>query len=155
MFQIEHYKQNQLYVVSIHGEISRGTVAQINQHLKPLMFSMENEKKLKGILLECRDVEFIDSAGIGMLCGKYVNLKKQKKAFALCSLKVDLMEVLHKLSLTDKINLYPSIRDAIHEMDSSAATQEPLKIVSENPEKNEPKKEKKPVDIFNMKLGEW
>ncbi len=157
MFQVKHYEQNQLYIVSIRGDISRATVAKINQHLKPLLISIENERQLKGLLLECSDVEFIDSAGIGMLCGKYVNLKKQRKAFALCSLKIDLIEVLHKLSLTEKIHFYPTVRDAIYSMGTTTIPEQP----DETDEEIEPpqpvklKKTKREVDIFNMKLGDW
>ncbi|MBF0288399.1 MAG: STAS domain-containing protein [SAR324 cluster bacterium] len=111
--QISHYEENQFYVISIAGDISRMTTGKINQYLKPLLFSVESKSKLKGVVLDCSQVESIDSAGVGLLCGKHVNLKKQSKKMAISGLSSELHKSFQQLDLTGRLNIYSSLQEAI------------------------------------------
>ncbi|MBF0289534.1 MAG: STAS domain-containing protein [SAR324 cluster bacterium] len=135
MDDMSHYEQNRIYIVSMSDDILSDTVSQVNRYLKPLMDAIENSK-IEGLLLDCHRVGMIDSAGIGMLCGKYVRLKKFNKKFALCQLDQDLFIMLEKLDLIKKLRVVSNVNTALHSIGYQAIdTFESLRKQGEQSEK--------------------
>lgn len=57
-------------VVTLSGEIDHHTSAKIRETVD----REYQKKRAKSIAFDCRDVQFMDSSGIGMLMGRYRNV---------------------------------------------------------------------------------
>ncbi len=113
MADMSHYEQDRIYIVTLTDDIVSETISQINKYLRPLLDAIE-DSKIEGLLLDCQRVGMIDSAGIGMLCGKYVRLKRFNKKFALCQLDDELLVMLQKLDLVNKLRVFSNVNSALH-----------------------------------------
>ncbi|GMK44071.1 anti-sigma factor antagonist [Paenibacillus glycanilyticus] len=61
-FQIEQKETNDSYILSLGGELDLSVVTQLRAALEPLM-----ERTDRGLVLNLRDLKYIDSTGIGII----------------------------------------------------------------------------------------
>ena len=76
-------------VISVDGNI----VLEDTTKLKGFVEQYIEDASLKGIIINCEKVNFIDSSGLGLIVSIYKTLKKMEKKFAISSLSDRTMEI--------------------------------------------------------------
>jgi anti-anti-sigma factor len=79
-------------------------------HAKILLLLQENPRD---ILIDCRDVQFMDSSGFGFLVTALKRVREHGKQLYLCSLNSQ-MRIVLELTGTDRVfTIFPSSHDCI------------------------------------------
>jgi anti-sigma B factor antagonist len=94
----EHWKEKDFIVLSVDGNIILEETATLKDKVEEFI---ENDD-LAGIVLNCKNVKFIDSSGLGLIVSIYKTLTKRDKKFALTNLNQRTMEIFI-LTKLDKI----------------------------------------------------
>ncbi len=89
-FEYEVELSGDTTLVKCHGRVVRDTAAELKQLVKPMI------PKCRRIVLDLTDVDFVDSAGLGVLVG----LKVSAESAAYCRLKF--------------INFAPRVKELLH-----------------------------------------
>jgi len=96
--KIEEKKENGFIVLSIDGNI----VLEDTSKLKEKVEVYIEDESIKGIVMNCENVKFIDSSGLGLIVSIYKTLIKRERKFALSCLDSKTMEIF-TLTKLDKI----------------------------------------------------
>ncbi len=91
-FKIKSVEKENIGLITVAGEIDMFTSPNLRDKLLPLF-----EKDIKGIIVDLKDVSFMDSSGIATLVEGLQWSKKNSKEFVLTGLGTN---VLNALSLT-------------------------------------------------------
>jgi len=91
--------ENNVTILSLKGDIVAQTIAEIKTHLEPHIENVE----LKGLILDCEGVAYIDSAGLGLLASVFKTLQRLEKRFALANVNTRIMETF---TLTNLNNIF-------------------------------------------------
>ncbi len=132
---LTHYEQDNVYVVSLQGDLTSSSVFTCNQYLEPIL---ENMKRKNGIILDLKGVSTIDSLGVGFICGKLARLKRQKKKLVLCHVSSSLHEVFVLTRLDSLLTFYSTSMEALHFLGDQPKKKAP-KIFDTPRQKEEPK----------------
>ena len=95
-------------LVSIRGEIDHHTV----QALKAEVDQICNRKRIKHIILDFEGVDFMDSAGIGLLIGRYRYTAAQGGMTVAACVGKSLRRIFALSGLGRLIPVYPSVEEA-------------------------------------------
>ena len=112
MLELGYYEKDRVYIVMIEGELVFDSVAYANEFLKPLIDDIKNGS-IMGMVFDCQKLQFVDSAGIGLICGKHVGLKRENKRLVLCRLADRLEKIFLNTKLAGKLSIYGSLDVAI------------------------------------------
>lgn len=107
--EILERKEKDIGIVTINGNIVAQTVGEIKQYMETYIEQLE----LKGVILDCEYVDFIDSAGLGILASIFKTLQKLEKKFALASVNSRIMETFTLTNLNNIFILTADIPSAI------------------------------------------
>ena len=107
--KISHQITRGIGIISIVGNLALDNVKDARNHMVELAKSSE----IQGILLNCKDLDIIDSNGISTIALTLKELKGQKKSFSLCSLNERNMKLLETLSLDSIIDIYTNEEEAL------------------------------------------
>ncbi len=91
-------KKDNFLIISISGNIVLEDTAKLKEFVEQYI----EESTLAGIIINCNDVKFIDSSGLGLIVSIYKTLKSMGKKFALTGLHDSTMEIF-TLTKLDKI----------------------------------------------------
>ena len=91
-------------VLSVSGNI----VLEDTTTMKEFVEQFIEDASLKGIIVNCEKVNFIDSSGLGLIVSIYKTLKKMEKKFAITSLSDRTMEIF---TLTKLDNILTITKD--------------------------------------------
>ena len=97
-FKINSEEKENIGVIIVEGEIDMFTSPSLRDKLLPFF-----EKDVKGIIVDLKNVSFMDSSGIATLVEGLQWSKKEGKAFVLTGLGAN---VLNALSLTKLDNVF-------------------------------------------------
>ncbi len=114
--ELTHFKQNNIYVVTLTGSLTNTTADVCNKYLDPVLKEMKNSKTANGLILDLKGVDILDSSGIGLICGKFVRLKKQGKKMALCSLNETVRQAFVLTDLDKTIPVYSTTIEGINRL---------------------------------------
>jgi anti-anti-sigma factor len=70
----------------------------------------------KQILLDCKDLTFMDTAGLGILVEARKDLQKKKTDLVLCELSQFLMELFEKSNLLQLVPYFPDRKTALNNL---------------------------------------
>ncbi len=101
-------RDGNILIISVVGNI----VLEDTTKLKGFVEKYIEDAEIEGIIINCENVSFIDSSGLGLIVSIYKTLKKMEKKFALTSLADRTMEIF---TLTKLDNILTITKD-----DSSA-----------------------------------
>lgn len=96
----EHYQ-----VLSLAGRLDLRSI-----HVNSLAVK---DLPLRHTLLDCSDIDFIDSSGLGMLTGMLQRLKKDGKTMALMQVSETIMAVLQRTRLDTLFPIVDSEKQAL------------------------------------------
>lgn len=97
------------------AELSRFTLAvieEVKHELKPIL-SQENTK----MILDMKDINFIDSSGIGCIISLVKAAKSNGSAFILCNLNKDVADVIDLLHLQMILDIQPDLPSALKRLE--------------------------------------
>jgi stage II sporulation protein AA (anti-sigma F factor antagonist) len=98
-------KRNVLYV-RLRGELDQASV----ERLKYRVTEVINKYYIVHIVINLKEVPFMDSSGIGFIIGRYSQLKERKGKVVVCSMN-ELIERIFTLSGLKKICLVATSED--------------------------------------------
>lgn len=91
--------ESSVAILSLKGNIVAQTIAEIKPFLEPHVENIE----LKGLILNCEEVDYIDSAGLGLLASVFRTLQRLEKKLALTNVNTRIMETF---TLTNLNNIF-------------------------------------------------
>jgi STAS domain len=90
-------------------------------------------------VLDFEGVTMMDSAGIGLICGKHLALKKENKKLAICYVSQSIFRVMMVAKVDNVLNIYPDLSSALSDLKTSdvgiASTQINLSFLGDSPQK--------------------
>lgn len=102
--EIVERTESNIGILTIKGNIVAQTVGEIKNFLESYIEKID----LQGIVLDCQEVEFIDSAGLGLLASIFKTLKKMDRKLAISSVNARIMETF---TLTNLNNIFTITSD--------------------------------------------
>ncbi len=111
---LTHYERNNIYIVAFEGDLTNNNAKACNQYLRPILDKMKKSKHKNRILLDLTGVPHMDSAGLGLICGKFIGLKKQEKKLALCNLKPSVRHTFSIVGVDETIPIYSTLMEGLH-----------------------------------------
>ena len=96
-------------IVYVSGNIILEETNKARAYLKQII---ENPT-LKGLIINCKKVEYIDSSGLGLIVSIYKTLKKRNKQFALSAMSNKAMEIFVLTRLNEILIIADSDESAL------------------------------------------
>ena len=97
-------------IVRLRGELDMDAVSKFRNRVIELM----EEKKLNNLLLDMAEVQFIDSTGIGVLLGRYREIKSQGGELVLINLDKNIRRLLKLSGILNLVDVYENENEAIN-----------------------------------------
>jgi anti-sigma B factor antagonist len=94
------------FVIIIKGEIDATTSIQVDSEINKIY-----QLPLKNLWIDCSEVQYISSAGVGVFISHLQKLDKHKINMTVYGLKPKLKSVFTVLGLDHYLSLQPSLRD--------------------------------------------
>ena len=107
--EIENQKKDKIVIVSISGNIVLEETARLKDEIELFI----EESSVEGIIIDCKNVKFIDSSGLGLIVSIFKTLKKMNKNFALTALSEQAMEIFVLTKLNKILTIAESTETAI------------------------------------------
>ncbi len=106
--EINQEKQNQVNIVSLKGRLDAGTSSLLEDALNGLIAAGETK-----ILVDCRELDYISSAGLRVLLASAKQSKKQNGAITLCSLSPNVKQVFEISGFTSIFPISATREEAV------------------------------------------
>lgn len=97
-----------VYIVELYGDIDHCTSEKIKREI-----FLNTGKFVRKMIIDLSNVEFMDSSGIGMILGRYREIKERKGKIALTGIKGNMERIFNMSGLYKIINKYNTIGDAL------------------------------------------
>ena len=107
--EILDHMEDHMGILSLRGNIVAQTVGEMKQYLESYVENIE----LKGVVLDCEEVEYIDSAGLGLLASIFKTMLKLEKKLALARVNSRMMETFTLTNLNNILIVTDDIPSAI------------------------------------------
>ena len=95
-------------IVNLSGEIDQYAAAQLKETID---VEIENSPR-KNLVFDLKEVNMMDSSGIGLIVGRYKLISSRGGKMALCSASETVSKMLKLSGIEKVIKLYPSLNDA-------------------------------------------
>lgn len=109
---IEIYEENDLLIAKINGEIDNYVTKEFREKIDFAVLS----KNIKYLIIDFKNVSFVDSSGIGFIIGRYNLMKREKGFIALCDLNDYCTKIFKISGIFRLINNYRSLDEAKKEI---------------------------------------
>lgn len=109
--EISQEKVNDIAVVSLKGRLNVTTTAELEQVFTKLL-----EEKQTKVLIECRELEYISSAGLRVLLTAAKQFKKISGEIALAGLSQNVKQVFEISGFTSIFPIYTTQDEAVKAM---------------------------------------
>lgn len=107
--EITERREKGIGILAIDGNIVAHTVGEIRQYMEAYI----DRPDIKGMVIDCQKVDFIDSAGLGLLASVFKTLQKLDKKLALASVNSRIMETFTLTNLNNIFTLTNDIPSAL------------------------------------------
>ncbi|POM27275.1 Anti-sigma-B factor antagonist [Actinomadura rubteroloni] len=116
-FAVEHSVQDDLTVVTVHGEIDVFTSPGLRETLLDLI-----DDGALHLLVDLGDVTFLDSTGLGVLVGAYHRLRARSGTMAFACATDRVQRVFRVTQLSKIFTLYPTLAEAVDAQTAALST---------------------------------
>ncbi len=106
-----HRIEKESCVVSVVGNIALNETSDLEDYVQPFI----KDAKIKQVILNCKNVEIIDSRGVGLLAAILKDLEDLGKGFVLCYLNSATYGILESLQLHKIIPVKNNEEEALAE----------------------------------------
>jgi stage II sporulation protein AA (anti-sigma F factor antagonist) len=100
---------DQHLVVKLSGELDH----HVSESLRKKIDQYYLSKKLSNIVLDLRDLNFMDSSGIGLIMGRYKMCKEHKGDLSIVSTSPYINRILKMSGIYKIINVFSTVDEAI------------------------------------------
>lgn len=100
---------DQYMILSVTGNIVLEDTTKLKEHVEQFI----EDTAIAGIIINCENVKFIDSSGLGLIVSIYKTLKKMDKRFALTALSDRTMEIFTLTKLDNILTIAKNDTEAI------------------------------------------
>lgn len=100
---------NNYLIVELHGELDHHTSEEVREKIDQQYYN----NNLVNMVLDLRDLRFMDSSGIGLIMGRYKNCKGSKGKIAVISTSPYINRMLKMSGLLKIVDVYSNIDEAI------------------------------------------
>ena len=107
--KIKEETEDKVKILHIHGNMAMDENAELKKLLKPYL----EDSSISGIILDLKNVAFIDSSGVGLIVGVYKTLQQADKRFVLMSLSDRHREILNITQLDKILTIAEERNDAL------------------------------------------
>ena len=108
--------KNNLYVIHLSGEIDINSLPDLENTVKPII----EKEDIQGIVLDCKELTFIDSKIVGFIAYLYTNLSNAKRKLIITGANETINDILTLVGLTAIVPNFSSIDEAINQLTPSA-----------------------------------
>lgn len=106
--EINQEKQDSINIVSLKGRLDAGTSGQLEETLNALVEAGEPK-----VLVDCRELDYISSAGLRVLLAAAKQFKKLNGSIALSSLNPNVKQVFEISGFTSIFPIYGTREEAV------------------------------------------
>ncbi len=89
-----------ILIIRLKGELDQASVTSLKYRVSEVI----DKYRIKNLVINMKDVPFMDSSGIGFIIGRYTQLKVRKGKIVICSMN-EMIERIFNLSGLKKICL--------------------------------------------------
>ena len=107
--QIEHQVKQDIGILRLHGFMNMG----IEEKIKKSLYAHMNNESFAKVIINFRDVQLIDSAGIGILMASYKLVTKRGGSLRLCEVNPTLKAMLSIAGLKKILDIYDTEEEAL------------------------------------------
>lgn len=87
---VNFYLKDKTIIIRLIGEMDQDTVGNLRQKL----INFIEEYNVKNVVFNMNNVEFMDSTGIGIIIGRYNQIKKKKGKIILCNINKNIEKIV-------------------------------------------------------------
>lgn len=113
--KIEHRVEKNVCIIKLKGDLSLGADAEVQKYIRPLL----HDKNLVGFIINLKDVDTIDSSGIGLTIALFKQLKESQMPLILCQLKEYVLEAYTLTGLNSVLTICSTEKEALSHIESS------------------------------------
>jgi len=108
--------QNNLYVIHLSGEVDINYFSDLENTAKPIL----EKENIQGIILDCKELTFIDSKIVGFIAYLYTNLSKTGRKLVITGANETINDILTLVGLTAIVPSFPSVDQALDQLTPTA-----------------------------------
>jgi anti-sigma B factor antagonist len=112
--KIEDRNENNFVIISIDGNIILEDTAKLKDTVEVFI----EDENLAGVIMNCENVQFVDSSGLGLIVSIYKTLLKRGRKFALSNLNERTKEIFILTKLDKIMTIADTDDDAIKTLTS-------------------------------------
>lgn len=101
---------NDVYIVELSGDIDHCTSEKIKREIY-----MNTGKYVRKMIIDLTNVEFMDSSGIGMILGRYREIKERDGKISVTGIKGNMERIFNMSGLYKIISKFNTIDEALKE----------------------------------------
>ncbi len=104
---------NSVLLVRLKGELDHHTAANLRQTIDNIM---SDRRDIKHLILNLKDLSFMDSSGLGVILGRYKEIDKKKGQMVVCSLNPIIYRLLEMAGMFKIISIANTEAEALSEL---------------------------------------
>lgn len=112
MFRITSRRIKQSLIVGIQGELDHHTAEQMRDKLDELI----EDPIIKNLIIDIKDMGFMDSSGIGVLIGRYKLITSRGGQVGIININPNIKKIFRVSGLQKIFKTYDSLEDALEKM---------------------------------------
>jgi stage II sporulation protein AA (anti-sigma F factor antagonist) len=109
LVQVKLRAKGETLVVQMRGELDHHAATGLRTEIDTRLA----ENKIKNVLFNFRDVDFMDSSGFGMILGRYKAVREKGGKVLACSLRPPVRRVFELGGLTTRIPVFGTEQEAL------------------------------------------
>lgn len=110
--QIKFSNKGSTLIVGINGELDHHTIEYVREKIDSEIM----KSTTKNLIFDFSNVSFMDSSGIGVIMGRYKNIKKLNGEAALINVNTHIRRILEMSGVLKVVPVYDNIDNAINRM---------------------------------------
>jgi anti-anti-sigma factor len=108
--EVETHERGNAVVLRVHGRLDAGTSAELDKQLNAVI---DGDHAAQALVLDFSPTVFISSAGLRVLLAAAKKLQSARRAFLLCGINADIMEVFKMTGFHRVLRIHDSVDDAL------------------------------------------
>jgi anti-anti-sigma factor len=113
--QVSVRRENGATIIDLVGDVTTFAEEAINQ-----AFQSASTDGATNIILNFRENDYINSAGIAILIGVVTEARKKEQKLVMTGLSAHFQKIFRMVGLTQYADLYPTVNDALISLNSTA-----------------------------------
>lgn len=106
--KLTHEIIDKIFVIRISGEVDANSSLELDKYVRDAIL-----KGYSAILVNCKYLEYISSAGLGVFISYIDELQNKKGAFSFCALRTNVFDVFKLLGLSKLVHIAENEQESI------------------------------------------